>query len=323
MREGLAARLDAASGGRPDLRPSGRSIGARQGGRVSKARVPDKPISPPEEWRVCSILPRKLAKKAGDSFVHRRRVLLQALRARQRKRLLRASSGRKMSAPPQKSQQGHPGIAPGQDSGFRDSPKMPMTRSKKYARDLTELARSGKLDPVIGPRRGNSPHISRFCRGAQRTTPFLNRRAGRGQDGDRRRTRVADCQPVTYPKASATNVLMALDMGSLIRRSEVSRRIRGAAQGRAFGNHGGCRRDRAFSSTSSTRCGRGQGGRRDGRLESFEAGTRAPASCIAWVRPRSTSTESMWRRTRRSHAAFSRSLYRSPPSRIRSLSCGD
>ena len=33
---------------------------------------------------------------------------------------------------------------------------------EKYARDLTEDARAGKLDPIIGARRRNTPHPSRF-----------------------------------------------------------------------------------------------------------------------------------------------------------------
>ena len=41
---------------------------------------------------------------------------------------------------------------------------------KKYARDLTEEARKGNLDPVIGRDEGNSPHHSSPVAPNQKTT---------------------------------------------------------------------------------------------------------------------------------------------------------
>jgi len=55
---------------------------------------------------------------------------------------------------------------------------------QRYGRDLVELARRGKIDPVIG--RGADP--------ADEEQSGADRRAGRGQDGDRRRVGVADRQ---------------------------------------------------------------------------------------------------------------------------------
>jgi ATP-dependent Clp protease ATP-binding subunit ClpA len=56
---------------------------------------------------------------------------------------------------------------------------------KKYTLDLTERARQGKLDPVIG----RDDEIRRAIQVLQRRTknnPVLDRRAGRRQDGHRR-----------------------------------------------------------------------------------------------------------------------------------------
>ncbi len=66
------------------------------------------------------------------------------------------------------------------------NPEAKYQALERYARDLTEQARRGKLDPGHRPRRGNSP------RGAGALPPHqeqsgADRRARRGQDRNRRR----------------------------------------------------------------------------------------------------------------------------------------
>ena len=46
---------------------------------------------------------------------------------------------------------------------------------QRYCRDLTEEARKGKLDPVIG-RDDEIRRVMRSCRGARRTTPWSSAR---------------------------------------------------------------------------------------------------------------------------------------------------
>ncbi|WP_407324880.1 Clp protease N-terminal domain-containing protein [Klebsiella variicola] len=59
----------------------------------------------------------------------------------------------------------------------------------KYSRDLTKMARDGKLDPVIGARRDRNHH--RGAGPAQEEQPGADRRAGCGQDRHRRRAGAA------------------------------------------------------------------------------------------------------------------------------------
>jgi ATP-dependent Clp protease ATP-binding subunit ClpB len=61
---------------------------------------------------------------------------------------------------------------------------------RKYAKDLTELAQRGKLDPVIG----RDEEIRRSIqdpRSAHEEQPGADRRSRRRQDGDRRRHRAS------------------------------------------------------------------------------------------------------------------------------------
>ena len=122
---------------------------------------------------------------------------------------------------------------------------------KKYARDLTEAAREGKLDPVIG----RDEEIRRTIQVLARRTknnPGPDRRAGRRQDRDRRRPGAAHCQwrRARRPQGPAPAVARH---GLADRRRQISRRVRGAAEGRARRGQAG---RRARSSCSSTRCTR-------------------------------------------------------------------
>ena len=70
------------------------------------------------------------------------------------------------------------------------NPEAKYQALERYGRDLTELARQGKLDPVIG-RDDEIRRVDAGALAAHEEQPRPDRRAGRRQDGDRRRARPA------------------------------------------------------------------------------------------------------------------------------------
>jgi hypothetical protein len=102
---------------------------------------------------------------------------------------------------------------------------------KKFARDLTQAARDGKLDPVIG----RDEEIRRTVQILARRTknnPVLIGEPGVGKTAiaEGLALRIANGD---VPDSLKDRRLMALDMGSLIAGGQISRRVRGAAEGRA------------------------------------------------------------------------------------------
>ncbi len=176
---------------------------------------------------------------------------------------------------------------------------------ERYGRDLTELARKGKLDPVIG----RDEEIRRVMQVLSRRTknnPVLIGEPGRGQDRHRRgpgpahrlgrRARVAQGQAGAGARHGA----------AMLGRRQVPRRVRGAPQGRAQGGH---RTPRARSSCSSTSCTPWSARARPRvRWTPPTCSSRRwrAASCTASAPPRSTSTASTSRRTRPWSGASSR-----------------
>src|SRR5476649_2672631 len=205
--EGLAARLITAAGGKPEQ--------VRDGVERALAKLPQVEGSSaqvylsPESARLFDNA-EQVAKKAGDSFVTAEYLLLALSMASgtESARILKdagvtAQNLNKAIADLRKGRTADSATAENQYDAL-----------KKYARDLTELARSGKLDPVIG----RDEEIRRTIQVLARRTknnPVLIGEPGVGK------TAIAEGLALRIvngdvPESLRDRKLMALDMGSLI-----------------------------------------------------------------------------------------------------------
>ena len=243
--EGLAAGLIKAGGRR--LARWRCAIPKRRCRRCPRFRVaaPGRSISSPELARVFDAA-EKIAEKAGDSFVTVERLLLAlAIEPSEAAKMLKAAG-----VTPQGLNQAINAIRKGRTADSA-SAEQGYDALKKYARDLTEAAARGQARSGHRPRRGNPPHHPGAVAPHQEQSG-ADRRARRRQDGDRRRPGAAHRQGRRAGKPEGQEAAGARH-GRADRRREVSRRVRGAAEGRAVGSD---RRRTATSSCSSTRCTR-------------------------------------------------------------------
>ena len=152
----------------------------------------------------------EIARKAGDSFVTVERLLV-ALAISQ------TEAGKALTGAGATAQALNAAIEDVRKGRTADSASAEESYEalEKYARDLTEAAREGKIDPIIG----RDEEIRRCDAGAEppdQEQPGADRRTRRRQDGHRRGAGLANRQWRRARKPAGQADLMALDVGALI-----------------------------------------------------------------------------------------------------------
>jgi ATP-dependent Clp protease ATP-binding subunit ClpB len=205
--QGLAAGLITSAGGDAKAALEGAEAQLRKIPRVEGSGAGQLYLAP-ETARVFEAA-AKLAAKAGDSFITVER-LLQALSVEpsDASRILKAArlTPQSINAAIESLRKGRTADTASAEQGY--------DALKKYARDLTEAARSGKLDPVIG----RDDEIRRTMQVLSRRTknnPVLIGEPGVGK------TAVAEGLALRIvngdvPESLKDKQLLALDMGALI-----------------------------------------------------------------------------------------------------------
>jgi ATP-dependent Clp protease ATP-binding subunit ClpA len=156
-----------------------------------------------------------------------------------------------------------------------ENPESKHQMLAKYARDLTALARDGKIDPVIG----RDEEITRVVQVLSRRTknnPVLIGDPGVGKTAiaEDRRGRCAGDAEGTHaagPRPRRDG-----------RREQVPGRVRGAVEGRHGRGKEGGGAGRSLYRRTAYRCRCGRGGRRDGRFQYAETGPCAWRTAMYW-----------------------------------------
>ncbi|MFO0994671.1 MAG: ATP-dependent chaperone ClpB [Hyphomicrobiales bacterium] len=205
--EGLAAGLIRAAGGDPKLALRETEAAIAKMPKVSGGGAGQVYLAP-EMARVFDQA-QKLAEKAGDSYVTAERLLQAlAIEPSEASKILKSAG-----VTPQGLNQAINDIRKGRTADSA-SAEQAYDALKKYARDLTEAARQGKLDPVIG----RDEEIRRTIQVLSRRTknnPVLIGEPGVGK------TAIAEGLALRIvngdvPESLKDKKLLALDMGALI-----------------------------------------------------------------------------------------------------------
>jgi ATP-dependent Clp protease ATP-binding subunit ClpB len=205
--DGMAASLIRAAGGDPQAALRDTNSQLSKIPRVEGSGAGQVYLAP-ETARVFDTA-QKLATKAGDSFVTVERVLQAlAIEPSEAQKILKSAG-----VTPQALEKAISSLRKGRTADSA-SAEQSYDALKKYARDLTEAARNGKLDPVIG----RDEEIRRTIQVLSRRTknnPVLIGEPGVGK------TAIAEGLALRIingdvPESLTDKKLMALDMGALI-----------------------------------------------------------------------------------------------------------
>ena len=164
------------------------------------------------------------------------------------------------------------------------NPESTYRALEQYGRDLTDLARRGKLDPVIG-RDEEIRRVMQILARRTKNNPVLIGEPGVGKTAIVEGTREPHCgggRPGSV-EAEADRFAGSGGVGGW---REISRRIRGPAESGAEGSHRIRRANHSVHRRTAHAGGRGRGGRLDGRFEHAEAGAWRAANCGRSARPR-------------------------------------
>ena len=261
--EGLAANLIAAAGG--DSRAVHRAVEANLAKQPKvEGQGAGQIYMAPETARIFDQA-EAIAEKAGNSFVTVERMLMALVLA---KGTDAADALAKAGVKPQALEKAIAELRKGRTADSA-SAEGSYDALKKYARDLTQAARDGKLDPVIG----RDEEIRRTIQVLSRRTknnPVLIGEPGVGK------TAIAEGLALRIvnddvPESLKGKKLMALDLGAMVAGAKYPRRVRGAAEGRPVRDLLGRGRHHRLHRRVAHADRRRQGRRRDGCVQHAEA----------------------------------------------------